>query len=482
MSRTTARRLVNSILASEWAIRPEWLEQFASIASQLGEDGRGAITAEEIRGEIKRALATLTEGRGPFHALSADYGEPLGVETRATVRDGVAIVPVIGPLYHYADELHDVCGCSSYAQIATDIAAIRAAGPRVRSVILEVDSPGGEVGGCAETAAMIAQLATEVPVVAYVSDLGASAAYWLSASAGRVVVAPTAIVGSIGVVAAFRRKDAKDPYVEIVSSQSPKKRPNAETDAGRAQVLETLDALAQVFVEDVARFRGTTPENVLAEFGQGGVLVGAHAKRVGMVNDIGSFDSLINELSSSGGSRAGLRPAASAGGGTTAHEKEHAMSEEKKPAAEAQKPAIDRAYLDAHHPELVTALKAEGAREATPTIATAERERILAIHALGWDENGAARATVRGFETVVLKAMAKPGQTKAEAALELLDAREAKDQRGKAGHLEALKGDEGKGAPAAAAGSETNDDAAALARRALAVHESMQPAATPSTN
>jgi ClpP class serine protease len=488
LSRTPARRLFASILASDWAIRPDWLEHFACLADRLG-DGAGAeLSADEIRTEIRRALATLNEGRqAPPGAIAFDRGLALGGETRATVRDGVAIIPVMGPLYHYADEMHDVCGCSSYAQIATDIAAVRAAAQagRVRAALLEVDSPGGEVGGIAETAGIIADLAAELPMATYVPDLGASAAYWLGVATGRVVVAPTSMLGSIGVVAAARRADPKSPYIEIVSSQSPKKRPNAETDAGRAQIQARLDSLAEVFMADVARYRGVALETVANDFGQGDVLVGGRAVAAGLANELGTFEGLLQELSGKGGlSRAGSRAAAVAGSGVTSSQDGSMPPEKDTPAAP---PAIDRAYLDKHHSDLVKALlaegKAQGVTEGQARGATAERERITGVLGLLVDENGVARAAAKGFESIVTKAIAKPGQTKPETALELLDAREAKDTRARSGHLDKLRADEGRGTPPPSGGAVNDDSEAALAARAVRIHNQLQgETAAPSRN
>lgn len=295
--RTTATRILNKILASEWAIRPEWLSQFAGIANRIGEDGARTLTAEAIRSEIRTALADV--GDGDFCSVALQYGQSLGDDTRATVRDGVAIVPVMGPLFHYATVFDDVCGCTSYEQIARDISAVRAAADAgdVRAALFEVDSPGGEVGGVAETADLIAALADEIPVAGYVSDLGASAAYWLVSATAHVVASRTALLGSIGVVATFRRDDDAN-VIEIVSSQSPRKRPDVETEEGRAQIQDTVDALAEVFLEGVSYNRGVPLDVARVQFGEGDVLVGETAVAAQLADEVGSFEELLAELAS----------------------------------------------------------------------------------------------------------------------------------------------------------------------------------------
>jgi hypothetical protein len=108
-------------------------------------------------------------------------------------------------------------------------------------------------------------------------------------------MADTAQTGSIGVVAVYR-KGAERGTVEFVSSQSPNKRPDLETEAGRGQVQRVVDDIAAVFVRDVARYRGVSEEAVLQGFGAGGVLVGAAAVEAGLADSLGSFEGMLKEL------------------------------------------------------------------------------------------------------------------------------------------------------------------------------------------
>ena len=143
---------------------------------------------------------------------------------------------------------------------------------------------------------MVAELKARKPIHAYVSGQCCSGAYWIAAACESMTVDPSAVLGSIGVVAVHRRASAKDE-VEIGSSQSPNKRPDVETEAGRRQIQETIDAIAQVFIEDVARYRGLQPGQVIERFGAGGVKVGAAAVEAGMADRLGSFEGLLRELS-----------------------------------------------------------------------------------------------------------------------------------------------------------------------------------------
>lgn len=113
-----------------------------------------------------------------------------------TVSERIAIIP-----------LHDglMKGWSKYGGTSSVWArnAIRNADANkdVDGIILHIDSPGGTVAGTAELGNDVK--AAKKPVVAYIEDLGASAAYWVASQADEISVNKNGLVGSIGVYAAI---------------------------------------------------------------------------------------------------------------------------------------------------------------------------------------------------------------------------------------------------------------------------------------
>jgi hypothetical protein len=85
--------------------------------------------------------------------------------------------------------------------------------------------------------------------------------------------------------------------MQIVSSQSPRKRLDPDSQEGRNQIQQTVDSLAEVFISAMARNRGVTVEKVLSDFGGGGVLVGRAAVDAGLADKLGSFEEGLAELS-----------------------------------------------------------------------------------------------------------------------------------------------------------------------------------------
>lgn len=242
-------------------------------------------------------LMSIADRQGNPEALEARLGKALDNTRNVTMRNGVAIIPVTGPIFRYANLFTRISGATSTAVLATDLqAAID--DPKVKAIVLNVDSPGGEANGVNELADMIYQARDKKRIVAYVGGTGASAAYWFTSAAGEVVVDDTALLGSIGVVlnvTVTKEEGGKKSY-EIVSSSAPNKRPNIETAEGRAEVAKTVDALADVFISKVARNLGVSAEKVPEMGGHGGLKVGADAVAAGLAHRVGSLESVIAEL------------------------------------------------------------------------------------------------------------------------------------------------------------------------------------------
>jgi len=246
---------------------------------------------------LRTMFAVAYRKAGDLEAIAAQLGRPLDHAYAVEVRDGVARLPIRGPMFRYANLFSLVSGATSYELIARDL-TVAMQDPSVRAVVLDLDSPGGEVNGCAELAELIASYRGRKPLVGYVSGTGASAAYWLASACEEVVCADTAILGSLGVRMALFDTRARDraagvEEIEIVSSQTPRKQDDdPTTDTGRAAVQATVDALAAVFIAAVARYRGVPEASVLADYGQGGVFVGEAAVLAGLADRLGTYETL----------------------------------------------------------------------------------------------------------------------------------------------------------------------------------------------
>jgi len=115
------------------------------------------------------------------------------------VANGVAILPIVGSLVNRGAWIGANSGLVSYEGIATQLREAQA-DPEVRAILLDIDSPGGEATGMFATANLVRAVNEVKPVLAFVNDVAASAAYGIASAASEIIVSPTSMVGSIGVV------------------------------------------------------------------------------------------------------------------------------------------------------------------------------------------------------------------------------------------------------------------------------------------
>lgn len=281
-------RVFNALTAEPWAIVPAELQKMAAIV---------------MRHQVPHAAA---DEKGEPGYLKRDYelmagpgAQRLAGTSRTFLIDGVAVMPITGPIFPRANMMTEMSGATSVTMLQGDHRAAMA-NSDVGAILALIDSPGGAVSGINAFAEQLAAGAKQKRTVAYVSGQAASAAYWIASSAGEIVMERTGMVGSIGVVAGVPVQVEPDAngemWLEIVSTGAPNKRPNAMTEEGRAEIVSTLDSLEKLFVAAVAKGRNTTTERVLADFGAGGVKVGADAVKAGMADRIASYDATLNAL------------------------------------------------------------------------------------------------------------------------------------------------------------------------------------------
>lgn len=271
MTHKPARKIAAALTSMPWAMTEDYLRLMLSIARRENVD---------------------------IETVERTMGRKLDNTRTVQQRGDVAIIPVTGPIFRYANLFSAVSGATSIQTLAIDFnAALN--NPDVRAILLNIDSPGGEANGVAEFAEMVYRARGVKPIWAYVGGAGASAAYWIASTADEIVAHETALLGSIGVVVAVPN-GADESEIEFVSSQSPRKRPDPATEEGRSDIQYIIDSLAQTFVETVARNRGVSTDTVLSDFGQGSLLVGKDAVAAKLADRLGAYEQTLAELSAKG--------------------------------------------------------------------------------------------------------------------------------------------------------------------------------------
>lgn len=217
------------------------------------------------------------------------------------MQGNVAVISIEGPLTK-----QPTCMGWLFGGTSTVVArkALRQAvnDPAVQAICLYIDSPGGQVAGTAELAQEVAQAAQRKPVTAYVSDMAASAAYWIASQASHIVANETALVGSIGTYMVLT--DASHAYktagIEVVvinegAFKGAGVRGTPITEAQKADFRRTVQELNAQFLAGVGRGRKMTAEQV-STLADGRVHVGQSAVALGLADEIASWDAVIARL------------------------------------------------------------------------------------------------------------------------------------------------------------------------------------------
>ena len=261
------------------------------------------------------------------------------------VLDGVALLPVYGVLAKRMNLLTEISGGTSMELLGRDFARALA-DPKVKSILLDTDSPGGTVDGTEALAAQIYAARGRKPIVAFANGLMASAAYWVASAADQVVAPETAQVGSIGVIAMHYDRSEQDQKLGVKRTAiyaGQYKRAGGDeqplSDEDREYLQERVDDYYALFLEAVARQRGVDSGQAHQQMGDGRLFMGKKALKAGLIDQIGNFNQALALARAKGG----------------------AMPDK-----------LSRETLQAENPELFRALLAEGAASVTLDAALAK--------------------------------------------------------------------------------------------------------------
>lgn len=287
-------RILLEVLNTPWAISPEYL---ALIGEILGRRIAGRpLTDAEIDARI---------AAGQVRAAARGDGARVGA---------VAVMPIVGALLPRAEALDRTSGAVSTQQLTAQFDRL-AADPSIAAIVLDVDSPGGSTGGVEEFAQRVQDAGARKPVIAIANPIMASAAYWVGSAATELVVAPSAMVGSIGVYSAHAdlsaALDKEGVKVTLISAGAKKVLGNEFeplSDEARAQIQKLVDGFYGLFVKAVARGRGVSQAAVREGFGQGALVAAAEAIDLKMADRLGTLEDAIALAAK----RAGIKLAAAA--------------------------------------------------------------------------------------------------------------------------------------------------------------------------
>lgn len=234
--------------------------------------------------------------------------DPDEVEALYAARDigartggGIAVMAIHGPIVQRDSIFSLMFGGTSTTRLTQQMGRL-AEDDSVSTILLNVDSPGGTIGGLPEAAAAIRKARETKRVVAFVNPLAASAAYWLASQADEIVSAPEGLIGSVGVLmehqdwsGALENEGVGVTYVAKPPEKVDVNWTQPLSESGRDELERLVSAGYDLFVADIAKGRGITPAKVRKDY-TARILSADDAKAAGMVDRIATFGETVDRL------------------------------------------------------------------------------------------------------------------------------------------------------------------------------------------
>jgi capsid assembly protease len=216
---------------------------------------------------------------------------------------GLAIIDVMGSLVNRGAWVGASSGLTSYEGLAAQVEAA-VADPSVRGILLDIDSPGGEATGAFGFYETLRGARARKPIVAVVNDMAASAAYGIAAQADEIVISPSSMTGSVGVVMVHMdqskelEKKGRKPTLIFAGDHKVDANSFEPLSPGvRADLQKEVDGIYSTFVESVAAGRSALSADAIRAT-KARPFRGAAAIEIGLADRIGSFVETLSRLSS----------------------------------------------------------------------------------------------------------------------------------------------------------------------------------------
>ncbi|EBQ9320071.1 signal peptide peptidase SppA [Salmonella enterica subsp. enterica serovar Anatum] len=171
--------------------------------------------------------------------------------------------------------------------------------PKVKAIVLRVNSPGGSVNASEVIRAELAAArAAGKPVVVSMGGMAASGGYWISTPANYIVASPSTLTGSIGIFGVINTVENSLSSIGV-HSDGVSTSPLADISMTKALSPEVQQMMQlsieygyKRFITLMADARKRTPEQI-DKIAQGHVWTGEDAKANGLVDSLGDFDDAV---------------------------------------------------------------------------------------------------------------------------------------------------------------------------------------------
>ncbi|WP_264375741.1 S49 family peptidase [Wolbachia endosymbiont (group B) of Sphaerophoria taeniata] len=207
-----------------------------------------------------------------------------------------AVIAIHGILTKKPGAFDDFLGMTSYEKIQEEIEEALS-NKDIETILLDIDSPGGEVNGIFDLADFIYESRAKKRIIAIANDDAYSAAYAIASSAEKVFVSRTSGVGSIGVIAShidqsgFDEKQGIKYTTVFAGSRKNDLNPHEPMTSESLESLQKeVDRLYEMFVQLIARNRGLSIEKIRST--EAGLYFGERAIEIGLADGITILSSI----------------------------------------------------------------------------------------------------------------------------------------------------------------------------------------------
>ncbi|WP_353280751.1 S49 family peptidase [Wolbachia endosymbiont (group B) of Tholera decimalis] len=211
---------------------------------------------------------------------------------------GIAIIRIYGVLTKKTEAFDHILDMTSYENIHEEIESALE-DKSIETILLDIDSPGGEVNGVFDLADFIYESRAKKRIIAIANDDAYSAAYAIASSAEKIFLTRTSGVGSIGVIASHidqSRFDEKQGIKYTTIFAGSRKNDLNPHEPMTSESLESLqkevDRLYEMFVQLIARNRNLSIEAIKST--EAGLYFGEKAVEIDLADGVTTFFEFIN--------------------------------------------------------------------------------------------------------------------------------------------------------------------------------------------
>lgn len=217
---------------------------------------------------------------------------------------GVAIIPIEGTLVQKLGSMHPYSGMTGYDGIRAML-SMAMNDKDVRAIVLDVDSPGGEVAGCFDLVDAIYEASATKPIWSILTENAFSAGYAIASAASRVIVPRTGGTGSVGVICmhvdmsqALSKSGIEVTLIHFGANKADGADSKPLSKPALARYQKDVDTMGELFVETVARNRSMSAAKVRDT--EASCFLGADGVDIGFADAVmapdEAFASLLDEL------------------------------------------------------------------------------------------------------------------------------------------------------------------------------------------